>query len=402
MTEREADIHDAVINDSDGSEYDSDALADRVHASVLARLEEQRKKHQTPAAAYNISKELYEKAQKHQDQLTDADRELLLSRGDLVGQALAQPSSLTEAERNTVLNRPSPDAVRAGIELASQGKLSTVDGLVAKARADIESLNEAELELLSCNFRENASQFLNNFNDAPGASEASELLVSVEEREAIIAAGNRHLHQMVQREEAQVQVAEERQRNKDKPERDQSEKELREYQALRRQEMDLLLANPDNLDEDELKRQVNIKRARMKAIRDVRDSRLHPYSTTMRPFQAISSAIMGAFSAIAGTGSGGPVRTHGRLRGPYFPTEPGARVPKSDLGFYTEDHREKVVEENPGISEDSLNEIMKAQWEAMTRQEQVPYEIRAVRDYDECRGVPKEEIDRKISIIYGI
>ena len=51
-----------------------------------------------------------------------------------------------------VLNRPLPDAVRIGIELVSQGKLLTVDRLVAKVRADIESLNKAELELLSCNF----------------------------------------------------------------------------------------------------------------------------------------------------------------------------------------------------------------------------------------------------------
>ena len=62
---------------------------------------------------------------------------------------------------------------------------------------------------------------------------------------------------------------------------------------------------------------------------------------------------------IVGTGSRGPIRTYNRPRGPYFPTEPGARVLKSDLGFYTKDHREEVVEENPSISEDSLNEIMK-------------------------------------------
>src|SRR5262245_45933711 len=51
-----------------------------------------------PLVAYQIPQDLYEKAWKHQDQLTEEERHLFLSRGDLVGRALAQPSSLTPEE----------------------------------------------------------------------------------------------------------------------------------------------------------------------------------------------------------------------------------------------------------------------------------------------------------------
>src|SRR6187402_520221 len=69
----------------------------------------------------------------------------------------------------------------------------------------------------------------------------------------------RPFQQMVQREEARVRAAKERQQIRDKPERDQSEQELQEYRDLRRQEWDLMATNPDNLDEDEVKRQIEIR-----------------------------------------------------------------------------------------------------------------------------------------------
>ena len=43
--------------------------------------------HRGPPAAYTIPQELYKKAVKHNDQLTDTERQQLLSRGDAVGKA---------------------------------------------------------------------------------------------------------------------------------------------------------------------------------------------------------------------------------------------------------------------------------------------------------------------------
>lgn len=105
-----------------------------------------------PAIAYTLPQKLYSKALNQQNQLTDAERQLLLSRGDLIGKTLAQPTSLTESERYKVMDRPPPDVVRARIELASNGELSTVAELVAKATLDASGLNDAELHLMGNNF----------------------------------------------------------------------------------------------------------------------------------------------------------------------------------------------------------------------------------------------------------
>ncbi len=77
---------------------------------------------------------LYVKANAHQNQLTPEERYLLLSRGDLVGKALAQPDSLTADEIHEIAGMPPPDTVRARIQRATGGKLSTVDELYAKAK----------------------------------------------------------------------------------------------------------------------------------------------------------------------------------------------------------------------------------------------------------------------------
>lgn len=85
--------------------------------------------------AYEIPESLYEKAAKHQAQLTDSERTLLLSRGDLVGRALAQPASLTREERYTVLRMPSPETVRSRIQRATGGVLSEPGELYMPKRA---------------------------------------------------------------------------------------------------------------------------------------------------------------------------------------------------------------------------------------------------------------------------
>jgi hypothetical protein len=64
----------------------------------------------------------------------------------------------------------------------------TVDGLIAKARADIASFNEAELDLLANNFNSKATRPSINANYVPGTLEALELLMSPVEKEVISAA----------------------------------------------------------------------------------------------------------------------------------------------------------------------------------------------------------------------
>ncbi|KAK3938614.1 hypothetical protein QBC46DRAFT_317446 [Diplogelasinospora grovesii] len=75
-----------------------------------------------------ISRNLYRKASQHNDQLSKAERLLLLSRRDLLGKALAYPDSLTEAQRDAVLTRPPPDVLAANIRHVTG--LSTVAEVV--------------------------------------------------------------------------------------------------------------------------------------------------------------------------------------------------------------------------------------------------------------------------------
>ncbi|KAK3311649.1 uncharacterized protein B0T15DRAFT_389398 [Chaetomium strumarium] len=86
-------------------------------------------------AAYgNLPTSLYDKTRDHQDQLTEAERQLLLSRGDVLGKALAYPDSLTTEEIHEARGWPPPDIVRANIQRATGGRLSTPAELHAKAK----------------------------------------------------------------------------------------------------------------------------------------------------------------------------------------------------------------------------------------------------------------------------
>ena len=187
-----------------GDPLDEDHLPNSVFAIMNARpepqMEEPRRLPGVPEIAYTLPQELYLKAQNQQNQLTDAERQLLLSRGDLIGKALAQPSSLTEVERYWVLDRPPPDVVRARIELASNGELSTVAELVVKATPDASGLNNTELYLMANNFHEAALEVrfmqgdCHDMPSIPGATEARrvfsfcEELGLVEEEKTIVAA----------------------------------------------------------------------------------------------------------------------------------------------------------------------------------------------------------------------
>ncbi|KAJ4422761.1 hypothetical protein N0V82_002540 [Gnomoniopsis sp. IMI 355080] len=78
-----------------------------------------------------ISKTLYHKAYASNDQLTKLERLLLLSRCDVPGKALAQPDTLTEAERNQVLWRPPPAQLATNIRAMTNNAMSTIPELVA-------------------------------------------------------------------------------------------------------------------------------------------------------------------------------------------------------------------------------------------------------------------------------
>ncbi|KAK4233231.1 hypothetical protein C8A03DRAFT_39079 [Achaetomium macrosporum] len=82
----------------------------------------------------NLPTILYDKARDHQDQLTEAERQQLLSRGDVIGKALAYPDSLTTDEIHEARGWPPPDIVRANIQRATGGRLSTPVELYAKAK----------------------------------------------------------------------------------------------------------------------------------------------------------------------------------------------------------------------------------------------------------------------------
>jgi hypothetical protein len=133
-----------------------------------------------------IPQALYEKARHQQSQLTDEERHLLLSRGDLVGKALVSPDSLTTHEIHEILNWPPPSVVRADIERATGGTLSTPAELYAKAKDAIDRgqlealLSEDEIMLLSRHFHAEDSTTGSRWAAicAPGGVEAIVLLES--------------------------------------------------------------------------------------------------------------------------------------------------------------------------------------------------------------------------------
>jgi hypothetical protein len=238
----------------DDEEREQQQEMEELHLGIKRQIQarEEARRAGWPAMATQIPQELYEKALKHQDQLTDTERQLLLRRGDLVGKALAQPSSLTGAERNKLIYRPPPDVISASILRASNGSLSTIDQLVTKALADIKSLNEAELRLLASDFNDNQSRSPNPWDGSPGTSEALKLVgIPVDQRQAVTAAGiynSTRVKQGVARSQEQ-RLRDEAQRG---AERDRA---IREHNAIM-EKINELHRHRGNMPEDEWKRRI--------------------------------------------------------------------------------------------------------------------------------------------------
>ncbi|KAK8024578.1 hypothetical protein PG993_012644 [Apiospora rasikravindrae] len=150
-----------------------------------------------PKQAFHITKALYEKAEKRNLDLTDDERAVLLSRGDTVGKALAQPQSLTLAERYEVLGWGPPEELYASIRRASGGSISRPRELFDKARASApsyESLTLDELELLILGFQTlevyKEKRFWHMF---PGNEEARNLVWAQQEGVDVAAAACKDL-----------------------------------------------------------------------------------------------------------------------------------------------------------------------------------------------------------------
>lgn len=139
----------------------------------------------TPDHERRIPRELYDKAQNHQDQFTDDEHYLLLSRGDAIGKALSHPDTLVLSpdEVHEVLQWPSPAIVRA-----TGGRMTTPMELYEKAKGAIDNgrpletvLSNRQPRLLAQGFRASdnagfASEVEMASLSKPGASHAMALV----------------------------------------------------------------------------------------------------------------------------------------------------------------------------------------------------------------------------------
>ncbi|KAH9232411.1 hypothetical protein K456DRAFT_54166 [Colletotrichum gloeosporioides 23] len=153
---REEDWPD-VDGDLD-SEEGAEAMR-RADAALHATIERSiRQRNAQSAHGGAFPKSLYIKAQNQQDRLTNEERQLLLSRGDVVGKALARPDSLTTEEMHQALLWPPPDLVLANVQRATGGQLSTPIELYAKGKDALDRgqfntmLNDDEIALLARRF----------------------------------------------------------------------------------------------------------------------------------------------------------------------------------------------------------------------------------------------------------
>lgn len=167
--------------DADPTTEEGAEIIRRHDAMFAARNRAQREIDRGPSVAYEIPPALYDKAEAQQDQLTEAERELLLSRGDVYGKALARPESLTEAERYTVMGWPAPEVARGNVRQVTGGELSEPRELFAKARASIQSqqnlssLSPDEVMLIVGGYRTKDDISLPRFTQVPGNRQAANL-----------------------------------------------------------------------------------------------------------------------------------------------------------------------------------------------------------------------------------
>lgn len=111
-------------------------IIQRSEASLSASMDrDARDRQQAVGATYGgIPVALYDKAVVDQDQLTEPERQWFLNRGDVVAKALGSPDSLTTEEIHQACGWPPPDVVRANIQHATGGRLSTPAELFAKVK----------------------------------------------------------------------------------------------------------------------------------------------------------------------------------------------------------------------------------------------------------------------------
>ncbi len=173
------------------NDYDSDTsegrfAAQRVEDALVQAMEweiaKRDKQFRGPDKAYEIPLELYSKAEKDNDQLTAAERALLLSRGDVVGKALAHPDELTLEERYQALQWSPPGVLHAAIRDATGGKQGTPEELYALAReaGELAQLNAEVKRIIKGMFWvdwETATHFGRMYwRETPGNMQAAGLL----------------------------------------------------------------------------------------------------------------------------------------------------------------------------------------------------------------------------------
>ncbi|KAK8067458.1 hypothetical protein PG996_006570 [Apiospora saccharicola] len=138
-----------------------------------------RLRQQGPGKGLEIPQDIYEKAGSRNDELTQSERTLLLSRGDAIGKALAYPKSLTLAEKYEAMGWMNLDELHAAIRQASGGTISQASELMARAKASLQSLNFEEILLLANQFRADQSLWFRR-QQFPGNSEACRLITAQE------------------------------------------------------------------------------------------------------------------------------------------------------------------------------------------------------------------------------
>jgi len=152
--------------DVDSSTEEGAEIMRRVEAAMEATMVRESRKRQQQweqrrqATFRGIPEALYDKARDHQDQLTQEERQHLLSRGDLIGKALADRKSLTIDESAQVLQWPPVPVMVVNIKRATGGTGRVISPIElfdkardALARGEFETaVNDEETALLALFF----------------------------------------------------------------------------------------------------------------------------------------------------------------------------------------------------------------------------------------------------------
>lgn len=157
-----------------------------IDARMRAELDARAERNRGPAIAYEIPGALYDKAEKHQDQLTNAERDLLLSRGDIYGKALAHPELLSQEERYQVMGWPPPEVARHNIWQVTGGERGEPKELFAKAREasqreqNLSSLSPDEIMMIVHGYWDKDNHNPVTLTEVPGNKEAINLIKAEE------------------------------------------------------------------------------------------------------------------------------------------------------------------------------------------------------------------------------